>query len=255
MIPREILKKIRQIETRTNRIVTDSAARGCPSRSTSATAKAFESSCALRSIAATAGETPALLSLQPPPQFRRIPRAVPDGNHLHFTVLRVDGEINRVGPRFGHLRFSRRWRCQPKPIGFIRQSLEKSLKFVVESPTHASLACLIPIHRLIPFPLGFGFRNDFERHFLARRRFLISADTSSIGVPRPGCVRASSARRSSSAACSGVKSGSYPSSRRSSLSFRASSIRSASGRVFAALNNSVALMGINLSGLKRFASA
>jgi hypothetical protein len=29
MIPREILKKIRQIEIRTNRVVTRSAARGC----------------------------------------------------------------------------------------------------------------------------------------------------------------------------------------------------------------------------------
>ena len=33
MIPREILKKNRQIEIRTNRVVTTSSERGCPSRS------------------------------------------------------------------------------------------------------------------------------------------------------------------------------------------------------------------------------
>ena len=48
MIPREILKKIRQIEIRTNRSVT---------------------------------ETLAGVSLQPPAQFRRIPRAVENGDH------------------------------------------------------------------------------------------------------------------------------------------------------------------------------
>ncbi len=55
--------------------------------------------------------------------------------------------------------------------------------------------------------------NEIERHFLARRRFLISAETPSIVVPRPGLFNASSARRSNSAACSGVRSGStHPSS-------------------------------------------
>jgi hypothetical protein len=69
---------------------------------------------------------------------------------------------------------------------------------------------------------------DNESHFLARSRSSISANTWSTGVPRPGCLSASSARRSSSAACSGISSQSYPfsmifvqtccaSSRRSSL--------------------------------------
>jgi len=75
MIPREILKKIWQIELRTNRIVTGSAQRGCPSRSTSALASPLESSPVHPPIEAAAGGTPALHSLQPPPQFRRIPRA------------------------------------------------------------------------------------------------------------------------------------------------------------------------------------
>jgi hypothetical protein len=59
MIPREILKKIRQIELRTNRLVT---------------------------------ETLAGFSFQPSPQFRRIPRAMPDGADNHLGSLTFDNE-------------------------------------------------------------------------------------------------------------------------------------------------------------------
>ena len=175
MIPRDILKKIRQIELRTNRIVT-------------ATLAGF--------------------SFQPSPQLRRIPRAVPDGKNFDFKMFDVDGELNRVRPRFGHFGFPRQRRRQSKSFGVLSQSLEKRLKFIIKPPADASFTFFIPVHGIIPFPLGFGLRNDFERHLLARRRFLISAETSSMGVPRPGCLSASSARRSSSTICSGVSSSS-----------------------------------------------
>ena len=65
-------------------------------------------------------------------------------------------------------------------------------------------AQLCGISRAVPegnyFDLAMFFVDD---EFPARKRFLISAETSSIGVPRPGFFRASSARRSSSAICSG----------------------------------------------------
>src|SRR5207249_4478639 len=35
-------------------------------------------------------------------KFRRIPRTVPDGENFNFAVFGVDGEVNRVRPRFGH---------------------------------------------------------------------------------------------------------------------------------------------------------
>jgi hypothetical protein len=60
MIPREILKKIRQIEIRTNRVVTGFSERGCPSRSTSIAvgdSETFHARCARERAA---GETPAL---------------------------------------------------------------------------------------------------------------------------------------------------------------------------------------------------
>jgi hypothetical protein len=222
MIPREILKKIRQIELRTNRIVNDALAN---------------------------------FSFQSLPQFRGIPRAMPDRNHFDLAMFCVDGEINRIRPRRGHFGFVCQQRCQPKSFRILSQSLKKRAKLIIESQTKANLAFFIPINSLIPLRFRVRRSNDFESHFLASKRFLISTETSSTGVPRPGCFKASSARRSSSAICSGVKSGSSPCSMRSSLSFCASSIRSANGRVFAALNNSVAVMLLNLQATLSFASA
>ena len=87
MIPREILKKIRQIELRTNRIVTGSADGGCvrrTSRSTPEFSNALTNHPALR-----LGLRPQPLSgkksLQPSPQFRRIPRTVPDCKNFNFV--------------------------------------------------------------------------------------------------------------------------------------------------------------------------
>jgi len=65
---------------------------------------------------------------------------------------------------------------------------------------------VIPVQGLIPLPFDFRLGNDVERHFRAGSRFLIFAETSSTGVPHPGCLSASSARSSSSATCSGCRS-------------------------------------------------
>ena len=104
MIPREILKKIRQIELRTNRLVTGSADGGCvhrTSRSTPEFSNAPTNHHALR-----LGLRPQPLSgkesLQPPPQFRRIPRTVPDRKNFNFAMFHIDREVNRVRPRRRH---------------------------------------------------------------------------------------------------------------------------------------------------------
>jgi uncharacterized protein (DUF58 family) len=65
MIPREILKKIRQIEIRTSRLV----------------------------CASVAGS-----SVDPTLQFGGIPSPMPDGGDYHFPCVRLDREIDRVGP-------------------------------------------------------------------------------------------------------------------------------------------------------------
>src|SRR5664279_1824277 len=249
MIPREIHKKIRQTEIRTNRVVTGFAAGArhgeknqlvfwpaltcvlSPGRGfqpvTLSISPAVHPANPVAGISKDAGsDSPSPwgegrdeggretnfpltgLSFQPPAQLRRIPRPMPDSKNFDFTMFDVDGEVNRVRPRFGHFGFPRQCCRQPKSFRVLSQSLQKRLKFIIKSQTNASFAFFIPVHSLIPFQFGFGLRNDFERHFLARRRFLISAETSSMGVPRPGCFNASSARRSSSAICSGVSSSS-----------------------------------------------
>ena len=106
MIPREILKKIRQIERRTNRLVTGSAdgARLCEPQHTRMTDNQNNFGRVPVGEAA-AGRRPALRSFQPSPQFRRIPRTVPDRKNFNFAMFHIDGEVNRVRPRFGHLRF------------------------------------------------------------------------------------------------------------------------------------------------------
>ena len=103
MIPREILKKIRQIELRTNRIVTEAVAgaRLCepqPARFAN-NQNNFES---VLYCEVAAGRRPALRSLQPSPQFRRIPRTVPDRKNFNFAMFHIDREVNRVRPRRWH---------------------------------------------------------------------------------------------------------------------------------------------------------
>src|ERR1035437_1309193 len=90
MIPREILKKIRQIELRTNRIVT---------------------------------ETLSGFSFQPSPQFRRIPRAMPDSQNFDFAMLGVDGEVNRVRPRRRNFGFPGSWGSAKKPFGLVSEGV------------------------------------------------------------------------------------------------------------------------------------
>ena len=145
---------------------------------------------------------------QSPLQLGRISRTVPDGEHGHLPMGLINNEKNRVRPRRRHHCFSNKTCSKTKSLRVATQCLQESPKFVIKSKTDARFAFLIPIHSLIPVPRGFGFRNDFERHFLASRRLRMSAETSSIGVPRPGLLSASSARRSSSAICSGVRSSS-----------------------------------------------
>lgn len=219
MIPREILKKIRQIEIRTNRIVT---------------------------------ETLAGASLQAPFQHHRVARGVENREHGKHVVL--DREVNGVFFEAAEANFSSTTTRALKTFRVGQRTFERELYLQFEFPTESGAFVFIPCNRFIKFQTRRRFENDRKAH-CQPKRLLRSASTCSHGTPARGFFSKSARRRSSSAACSGVKSGSYPSTRRSSLSFCANSIRSASGRVFAALNNSVALIGANLPATKHFARA
>ena len=171
MIPREVLKKIRQIGLRTNRIVT---------------------------------ETLAGVSFQPSPQSCRIPRAMPDGADNHFGSLAFDNEEYGIRPRVWHFGFLGQPAGEGKASGVLANRFEKSPQFLGESLADTWLALVIKSRRLGEFPFSLLLNDHPKTHRAARNRFSISATTSSSGRQRSGCASARSARRSSSAICSGV---------------------------------------------------
>lgn len=190
MIPREILKNIRLIELRVSRFMTG---------------------------------TLTSMSLQSPAQFRWIPRAVPDGQHFDFALLAIDCEIYRVRPRRRHFGFVSQACSARKSFWLHRKRVKNCADCDVEPLTHSRFTVVIPNHGFVPVPFSVGLNYDRERHFVARIRSSISANTWSTGFPRPGFLSASSARRSSSMICSGVRSSSSNSSRSRSKTSHCSS--------------------------------
>jgi len=206
MIPREILKKIRQIELRTNRIV---------------------------------NETRARTSFQTAAQLVRIPCTVKNGDNRERIVL--DREVNTVSSKSLQANLA----CAaPHPLEDFRLRLcaiHRRKDFFRKLLCQIRRFSGIPSNSLKEFGLGFWLKKGIEIDHQPKR-CLISASTCFKGIPRRGFFSNSARRRSSSAACSEVRSGSIPSSLRSSLSRRANSIRSASGRAFTALNSSIVLI-------------
>ncbi len=171
MIPRELLKKIRTIELRTNRIVT---------------------------------ETLAGFSLQPAQEFRGVTRTMENRNDGKSTIL--DRKVNAVrleSFQTHALRpatnVAKHFRLHQRPF----QNLNNFLgKFLSETGN------LIFIPNDCLKKLGFRFRleDKLKTHHQPKRCF-ISALTCSQGIPSWGFFSKSARRRSSSAICSGVKSG------------------------------------------------
>jgi hypothetical protein len=224
MIPREILKKIRQIEIRTNRLMT---------------------------------ELLVDFLFQPPAQFSGVSRAVPNGRNYHLRFCRIDGEIDRVRPGRRDFHFSSQLRCQAKSFGVFADLFESMINFAGEFLTKPRHAFIVKINRFDQFPFRLLFNDGPKSHRLARYFLSISAMTSSSGRQRSGCLSASWARRSSSAICSGDKSGSIQpssspySSQTFSMNARFSSV--GIGRICSI--RSVALMPIKLTTWNHFASA
>ena len=165
MIPREILKKIRQIELRTNRLVT---------------------------------ETLAGVSFQPSPQFRWIARTVKNRSH-------IDGiQFNRIGNAVFMKSFESYFvsvgRGEAKSFREFQNLPEGGVDFDSEFFTQAGTLRFIPRGRIFKFQAGKGRKDDCAFHALRLlRRSWSSACTVSHGMPRSGCCRSSSARRKNSA--------------------------------------------------------
>jgi hypothetical protein len=219
MIPREILKKIRQIELRTNRIVTETLV------------------CAL---------------LQPSLKFYRIARGVKNREHGKGIVF--DREVNGVFLEPAQANFPGAPTNSLEKFRVGQCALERKLHFQFEFPTKSASLAFVPSNRFLKFQTRGRFEDDRKTHFHPKR-LLMPASTCSQGIPSWGFFSKSARRRSSSAACSDVKSGSYPSSTMISQKSCASLILSSCGSAFAALRISLALMALKLTTVWHFASA
>lgn len=176
---------------------------------------------------------------KPTAQFGGVSFAVPHGDDFDLLPKAIHDEEDRVRPALDFCFSSQ----PPGKTETLRLSSQGDNRFPnrrIKTQTQALPSRFVPINRFVPFPPC--LRLDDDGHCFARSRCSISAKTSSAGIPRSGCLSASSARRSSSAICSGVSSGSYPCSEMSSQSSCASSMRSFNGRAIAAFRISVALM-------------
>ena len=113
MIPREILKKIRPIELRTNRIV---------------------------------NETLAGALLQPPAQFYRISGTVPNGGDNYFRSLFFDDEVDRIRPRWGNRCLACQSAGEAESFGIFAHMFEEGLQIVGESLAQSWLAVIVEIN-------------------------------------------------------------------------------------------------------------
>src|SRR5476651_1842597 len=146
MIPREILKKIRQIELRTNLIVTESAA-GARALArfivrTPVASKANPALNSIRTLKRRERRAPSI-SFQPSPQFRRFPRAIE--NRHNTDVVRLDVKVDAVTMKpFEQFRLA----CFPagktKAFRGFQNCLNDVIDFSLEFITQPRLLFVIP---------------------------------------------------------------------------------------------------------------
>ena len=138
MIPREILKKIRQIELRTNRIV-------------SAMLVGF--------------------SFQPPPQFRRISRTVE--NRHDADKIFLNRKIDAVTVEDFHPGFVNGVACKWKSFRVLKDAGERGVNFSLEPVAQAWLLLLVPKDGVFKFQTRLWFEDYLAGHArrCARRSF------------------------------------------------------------------------------------
>jgi hypothetical protein len=166
VIPREILKKIRQIELRTNRLVSEA-------------------------------------SFQPASENGRIASAMKDGNDA--DKFRLNMEIHAVFVEVVQPSATNRVVNNAEPFWVFQDAIESSVDLSFESVSQSRLLLVTPSDRLIEFKPGVAFKDYFSAPArLLRGRFLSSARTLSHVIPFSGLRRSRSARFLNSASCSGV---------------------------------------------------
>jgi hypothetical protein len=169
MIPHEILKKIQQVKMHTNHLVSKLVKGG---------------------------------SCQTVSQHAGVPSPMPKSNNFDLLPGFVYDKEDGIRPTF-NFNFLGEAAGKGK-AGWLRdQRFDMFVNDPVESQTKSGFTLLIPICRVTPFAFRRRLDKQLKHYFFAPRRRCISAKTSSAGMPLSGCFSASSARRSSSAICSG----------------------------------------------------
>jgi hypothetical protein len=181
----------------------------------------------------------AVFSSQPPPQLLWIARTMENRQNGESFVF--DGEIDVVTGKPAQSNPASLPTNLWESFRIVLSTLQSTIYFQKKLPPQTWTLWFIPRSRLVIFSACKRFENEPETHFQPKR-LLSSALTCSQGIPSCGLASKSARRRSSSVACSGVKSGSNPSSTMMSQKSCASLILSSCGRAFAALRISVALM-------------
>ncbi len=187
-------------------------------------------------------------SSQPSTKRFRIPAWMPNGQYTDLIAFYP--EINSVFETW-HLRLANKSGFLLKKVRILFDTFKQCHKFGVKFPAQTRLPRLIPIQGLKVIQVGRRF--EPQASYFQPKRLRASSRTCSNGIPSPGFLLNSSARRSSSDFCSGVSSSSKsPNSKSiSSTSARrsASGIRRNSSRI------SDLLIEITLLATKLFASA
>jgi len=178
-------------------------------------------------------------SSHPLPEFLRITRTMKNRQDGECSVF--DGEVNAVTGKPLQTNLASLLTNLWKMFRIDLRMLQRALDLQDELSPQTGALFFMPRNGLNKLGARRWFESDRTAHFHPKR-LLRSALTCSQGIPSRGLVSKSAKRRSSSAACSGVRSGSYSSSVVIPKMSCASLILSSCGRAFAASRISVALM-------------
>ena len=205
MIPREILKKIRQIELRTNRLVTGFAAGARASARFTArtlaatkTNRAFNS---IRTLKRRERRAPTAL-FQPLAEFFGITSAMK--NRDDADEMKFHGEIYAVTVKDFDSGFVNGLAREWKSFRVLKNAGKCRVNFGFKPVAQARLLLVMPEDGILKFQPCLRREDYLAGHARrASRRSLSSARTCSHGMPISGLRRSRSARRSNSASCSG----------------------------------------------------
>ena len=181
-------------------------------------------------------------SHQPALQSRWISRAVEDGSHINCVWL--NRGTNTVFSKSLESDLMSGGRNEAKPSWRFQNLLKRCVYFNSKLTPQPGALFFIPIGCIFELQTGHRSEDDHAFHALRDfRRSFSSACTASQGIPRSGCCRSSSARRSNSVICSGESSSLKLPNSKSMVS--TSSRRSASGIRRSSSRISALLMGQN----------